>query len=99
MELAKGVKFHWELAHQTAFDQLKNAITAAPVLMQPNFENPFIVDTDASDHAIGVVLQQKDNKGKLHPCAYLSRTLDKTQQNWDVYDKELFAVVEACREW
>ena len=48
---------------------------------------------------IGTILQQGGEKGKLHPVAFLSRTLDATQRNWDIYDKELFVVVHTLETW
>ena len=69
---AKGNKFHWGKEEDEAFRSLIKAVTSAPVLRQPNFEEQFVVDTDASKHAIGAVLQQRDEKGHLRPVAYLS---------------------------
>ena len=91
----KGGCFHWEYEHKSAFQALVDAVCMAPILCQPQFEDPFIIDCNASAYTIGAVLQQGGEKGKLHPVAFLSRTLDATQQNWDIYDKELFAVVHA----
>ena len=96
---AKGGRFHWEYKHESAFQALIDAVCTAPVLQQPHFEDPFIIDCDASTYVIGAVLQQGGEKGKLHPIAFLSQTLDATQQNWDIYDKELFAVVHALEVW
>ena len=76
---ARGGKFHWEYEHETAFHALVNAVFTAPVLRQPHFEDPFVIDCDASAYALGAVLQQGGEKGKLHPVAFLSRTLDATQ--------------------
>ena len=95
----KGGRFHWDYEHETAFNTLIDAVCTAPVLRQPRFEEPFIIDCDASTYALGAVLQQGGEKGKLHPIAFLSRTLDATQRNWDIYDKELFAVVHALETW
>ena len=92
---AKGGRFLWEHEHESAFQALVNAVCTALVLRQPRFDNPFVIDCEASAYAISAVLQQEGEKGKLHPVAFLSRTLDVTQQNWDIYDKELFAVVHA----
>ena len=96
---AKGGHFHWEYEHESAFQALVNAIYTAPVLRQPRFDEPFIVDCDASAYAVGTVLQQEGEKGKLHPVTFLSQTLDATQRNWDIYDKELYAVVHALETW
>ena len=76
---AKGSKFHWEHEHESAFQALVNAICTAPVLCQPRFEEPFVIDCDASAYTIGAVLKQEGEKGKLHPVAFFSRTLDATQ--------------------
>jgi hypothetical protein len=72
---------------------LKDAICTTSVLQQPHFNDPFIVYCDASAYVVGVVLQQRDEKDKLHPITFLSQTLDVTQWNWDIYDKELFTIV------
>ena len=96
---AKGGRFHWDYEHESAFQALINAVCTAPVLRQPCFEDPFIINCNASTYAIGTVLQQGGEKGKLHPVAFLSRTLGATQRNWDIYDKELFVVVHALETW
>ena len=69
---AKGGRFHWEYEHESAFQALVDAVCTAPVLWQPHFEEPFIIDCDASAYAVGTVLQQGGEKGKLHPVAFLS---------------------------
>ena len=58
-----------------------------------------MIDCNASAYAIGAILQQGDEKGKLHPAAFLSQTLNATKRNWDIYDKELFAMVHALATW
>ena len=56
-----------------------------------------VVETDASDKAIGAYLSQADDKGKLRPVAYLSRKFTPPESNYEVYDKELLAIIEAFR--
>jgi len=56
------------------------------------------VETDASGHAIGGVLSQEQN-GKWKPIAFLSRTMQPAEQNYEIYDKELLAIVEALAKW
>ena len=55
--------------------------------------------TDASLLAAGAVLMQKDENSDLHPCAYFSRTFSSAQRNYDIYDRELLAVILALEEW
>ena len=95
----KGGKFYWNDKHEAAFNALVDAVCTAPVLCQPRFEDQFTINCDASAYAIGAILQQGDEKGKLHPIAFLSRTLDATQWNWDIYNKELFAIVHTLTTW
>ena len=56
------------------------------------------METDASEHAIGGVLfQEQDGKWKL--IAFLSRTMQLAEQNYEIYNKELLAIVEALTKW
>ena len=59
---------------------------------------PTKIEMDASDQAVGACLcQQKD--GKWHPVAYYSRKMSQAEQNYDIHDKELLAVVNALKHW
>ena len=53
----------------------------------------------ASDYATGAVLSQQTSDGETHPVAFLSKTLNVAERNYDIYDKELLAVVRALDEW
>ena len=55
--------------------------------------------TDASLLAAGAVLMQSDEAGDLHPCAYFSKTFSSAERNYDIYDRELLAVILALVEW
>jgi len=59
----------------------------------PNYSQPFIIDTDASDTSIGAVLSQVDAQGVGHVVAYASRILTKAEQNYCITRRELLAVV------
>ena len=76
------------------FEELKKKITSQPVLLLPRGEEKFRVETDASGHAIGGVLSQEQD-GKWKPIAFLSRTIQPAERNYEIYDKELLAIVEA----
>lgn len=85
-------------AASTAFEHLKRALTSAPALRLPDQRRPFILMCDASDIAIGAILQQPFHDGE-HPVAYASRKLTPAEQNYSARDKELLAVVFACEQW
>ena len=89
----KQTAFKWTSECQTAFDHLKKCLTSAPTLAMPNWSQPFIIDTDASDAGIGAVLSQVDHEGIEHVIAYGSRVLSKAERNYCVTCKELLAVV------
>ena len=95
----KNQEYVWEEAQQKAFDELKNQLTSSPVLRLPNLSKPFIVQTDASKLGTGAVLLQLDDAGVTHPCAYLSQALVGAEQNYQVYDLELLAVICALKAW
>lgn len=88
----KDVKFKWTDEYQVAFDKLKLVLKSAPILTFQDFNAPFILDTDASDSAIGAVLSQNQG-GAEKVIAYASRTLSKSERKYCVTKKELFAVV------
>ena len=58
--LKKGVPFEWKQEQEDAFQELKQVVQKEPVLLQPDQKKPFEVEIDASNHAIGAVLMQKD---------------------------------------
>jgi deoxyuridine 5'-triphosphate nucleotidohydrolase len=95
----KDTKFDWRTEQQEAFDELKQRLITAPVLKIPDVTKPFRVVTDASDYAIGAILEQQDDEGKWHPCAFTSKQLKKAERNWATYDKELLAIKHATEKW
>src|SRR5580704_10037635 len=71
----------WGTREQDAFEGLKHAFVTAPVLVMPNFEKQFILETDASGFATGGVLSQYDNEGLLHPVAFRSQGMTSAERN------------------
>jgi hypothetical protein len=95
----KNTRWDWTPACEDAFLTIKDAFTRRPVLSMPDVSSPFFVMSDASLTAIRAVLMQKDSNRGLHPCAYLSKTLSSAERNYDIYDRELLAVIHALEEW
>jgi hypothetical protein len=89
----------WNSTAQVAFDTLKMAFTSAPILIHPDPAKPFIVETDASDFALGAILSQFGIDGLLHLVAFYSQKLTSTEINYRVYDKELLAIITAFEQW
>jgi hypothetical protein len=97
--LKKNSPWYWGEKQQKAFDTLKQLFTSAPILIYPDSQKKFILETDASDFAIGAVLSQPDSRNLLHPIAFYSRKMLPAERNYDIYDKELLAVIDALKHW
>ena len=72
---------------------MKQKITTQPVLALPRREGKFRVKVDVSGYTIGGVLSQ-EQEGKWKLVAFLSRTMSSAKRNYEIYDKELLAIVE-----
>jgi hypothetical protein len=95
----KDAKWSWGDRQQKAFDELKRRVMTEPVLAHPILTDPFELEVDASGFAMGAVLLQKKEDGKKHPIAYYSKTLSAAERNYDVYNLELLAIVNALDHW
>jgi hypothetical protein len=76
------------------FDDLKHHLCSAPVLALPDLQQPFEIETDASDYVVGVILTQHG-----HPVAYHSETLSDVIHKYPTYDKEMYSIIQACHQW
>lgn len=90
--------FNWTEDCKTAFEQLKKLLSQEPVMAFPDFKKKFILETDASNFAIGAVLSQEGEKGR-QVIAYFSKTMTKHQLNYSVTEKECLAVVKAVKHF
>jgi hypothetical protein len=95
----KEKPFLWNPKAQATFDTLKMAFTFASVLIHPDPTKPFTVETDTSDFALGAILSQSGIDGLLHPVAFYSRKMTSAEINYQVYDKELLAIIAAFEHW
>ena len=93
---AKG--FLWSSSCQQAFETLKQKLVTPPILAYPDFTRPFILQTDASDQAIGAVLSQ-EREGQEHVISYWSRRLDKSERNYSTIEREALAAISALKEF
>ena len=83
-------KFVWSKSQHKSFEELKHHLCLAPVLSLPDLQQPFEIETDASDYAFGAVLTQHG-----HPVAYHSETLSDVVQKYLTYDKYMYSIVQA----
>ena len=91
-------KWEWTDVHDKALADLKHALCNAPLIAPPDFSQPFSINTDASDTALGAVLTQGAGPSE-RVIAYESRKLNQAEKNYPVHDRELLSVVHALRSW
>lgn len=96
--LTGSAEWTWGPDQEEAFARLKSTITAAPVLAIPNDNDQFRVQCDASNYAVGAELSQRQH-GKWRTIAYLSKALSPAERNYEIYDREMLAVMTALNEW
>jgi hypothetical protein len=93
----KGDPIDWREEHQEAFDALKQALCAAPVLQVPDFDTEFVFVTDASDLEVSAFLHKRVN-GSLAPISYYSMLLSGAERRYSTYEKECLAVIFVCEK-
>ena len=86
--LEKNVEWHWEDSQKKSFNELKKAITTAPVLQFYDENEDVLLSVDSSKDALGACILQNG-----HPVAYASRALNKSEQNYAQIEKEMAAIV------
>ena len=96
--LRKMRKFLWTSTAQSAFDRLKTLFTSAPILKHFDSELPSTLHADSSGAAISGIISQPHN-GVLHPVAFWSRKCIAAECNYDIYDREMLAIVEFMKRW
>ena len=91
---------HVDLSLETceAFDCLKADCLQAPILAFPDFNKPFLLETDTSRRGLGAVLSQKQADGRYHPIAYASCVMNETEQKYHSNKQEFLALKWAITE-
>ncbi|GJS61501.1 reverse transcriptase domain-containing protein [Tanacetum coccineum] len=96
--LEKNTPFIFSEECIQAFQTLKKKLTEAPILIAPNWDQPFELMCDASDYAIGAVLGQRIEK-HFRPIHYASKTMTEAETNYTTTEKEMLAVVYAFEKF
>jgi hypothetical protein len=92
-------KFIWNNKAEEAFETLKKAFISALILVHADSSKPLFLEANALDFALGSVLSQYYENGRLHPIIYRSRIFSATEINYEIHNKELLAIIDAFEEW
>lgn len=84
---------------EVAFQDLKRKLTTPPLLAFPDFDLPFIVETDASCLSLGAVLAQKKEDDKIHPIQFASRTMTISEKKYATCEREALAVIFTLKKF
>ena len=95
----KGKKWEWREKQQRAFEKLKRRFTTKPVLVTPDLNKEMRVEVDASDFATGEMLSMKCEDERWRPVAYISKLLNEAERNYEIYNKEILAIIKCLEAW
>ncbi|KKF92157.1 Retrotransposable element Tf2 155 kDa protein type 1 [Ceratocystis platani] len=95
----KDVPFLWDSACESAFQTLKDHFSSAAILAHFDWDKDVILETDASDYVSAGVMSQRDDDGTLRPVAFFSKKHSAAECNYEIYDKELLAIIRCFEEW
>ena len=92
-------QLEWTEDQQKAFEGLKAKISEEITLTIPNDEGQFWIEVDASDFAMGGILSQHQKNDTWWPVAFISKSFNSAERNYEIYNKEMLAVMYAFYEW
>jgi hypothetical protein len=92
-------QFVWTKEAGKSFEKLKAMFTSAPMLLQFDHERETILETDSSGWSVGGVFMQVDDTGIMKPCAFFSKKNSPAECNYEIYDKEMLAIIRCLEEW
>jgi len=95
----KDKKWDWTERQEKAFKELKERFMKEPVLAAPNIDKKMRMEVDTSDYATGGVLSMECEDGLWRPVAFLSKSLNETERNYEIHDKEMLAIVRGLEAW
>ena len=99
MLMRKNVKWQWRSEQQKAFDELKQIFTTRLVLVALDLDREFRMEADTSNYATGGVLSIKYSDELWRPVTFISKLLSNTEQNYEIHNKEILAVVRYLEAW
>ena len=89
----KDKKWDWTEKQEKAFRKLKEKFTKEPVLAVPNLDKKMRMEVDVLDYMMGGVLSMEGKNGLWRPVAFFSKSLNKTERNYEIHDKEMLVII------
>ena len=95
----KDKKWEWTEKQEKTFKKLKEWFIKEPVLVALDIDKKMRMKVDASDYATGGVLSMEYKDSLWRPVAFLSKSLNKTERNYEIHDKEMLAIIRGLEAW
>ena len=95
----KDTPWTWNGSQRQAFQALKDTFSRKPILAVWEPGRPTRLEVDASGYATGGVLLQKLEDDLWHPIAFRSQSMVEAERNYEIYDKEMLAIIRALEDW
>jgi len=95
----KDQKWEWTEKQEKMFRELKEKFMREPVLVALDLDKKMRMEVDISDYATGGVLSMECENGKWQPVAFLSKSLNETEKNYEIHNKEMLVVIKGLENW
>ena len=95
----KDKKWEWMEREKKMFTELKKRFTKEPVLAASDIDKKMRMEVDVSDYAMGGILSMECGDGLWRPVAFLFKLLNETERNYEIYDKEMLAIIRGLEAW
>ena len=95
----KEIKWSWEERQQKVFEELKERFTTELILVTLDLDREMRVEADMSDFAMEEVLSMKCKDEKWRPVAYISKSLNEAERNYEIHNKEMLAIIRCLEVW
>ena len=95
----KDKKWKWMEREEKVFKELKERFTKEPVLAVPDIDKKIRMEVDALDYATGGVLSMECEDKLWRPVAFLSKSLNEMERNYEIHDKEMLAIIRELEAW
>ena len=95
----KDKKWEWTEKEERAFKELNERFTKEPVLAAPDIDKKMRMEVDALDYVMGGVLSMECKDGLWRLVAFLSKSLNETERNYEIHDKEMLVIIRGLEAW
>jgi len=95
----KDRQWEWTEKQEEAFEELKKRFMQELVLAALDLDKKMRIEVDASDYAMGGVLSMEEEDGKWRPVTFLFKSLNETERNYEIHDKEMLVIIRGLESW